>query len=253
VEWSSTQPLPVSIEWGPIPEIKASVDWGPPPEIQVNWGSVPTISCVVAVECPSGNSSTGFRKGLTLDDNFVDDFNTDNFEIEIGDIGIPSEIKVVAPKIPDISISHNIPSFINVNSNIPSRIVVYQADVMPKEISVVAESIPESILVDASSLPNSIAINSDSIPGFISLIAPDLPSVITVDGSSVPKTINVVGIPDFIEVKMPSEIVAKLEVPENLEVPLVYRGDPVPIRFDSTTISDGENQMCFALVPCGKK
>ena len=253
MEWSSAEPLPVSIDWGYIPTIKASVEWGSAPEIRVNWGSVPTISCVVAVECPSGNSTTGLRRGLTLDDNFVDDFNTDDFEIEIGDLGIPSEIKVVAPNFPDIRVSHDIPSFIEIKSDIPSRITIYQADVMPKEIHVVAESLPRSIKVDSSSVPTSIAINADSIPGFITLVAPDLPSVIAVDGSSIPDTIRVSGIPDFIEVKMPSEIVARLEVPENLEVPLVYRGDPVPIRFDASVISDGEEQMCFALVPCGKK
>jgi hypothetical protein len=77
--------------------------------------------------------------------------------------------------------------------------------------------------------------------------------VIRVDGSEIPDVIKVVGIPDVIEVKMPSEIVAKLEVPENLEIPLVYKGGPVPIQFDTSNLLEGEERACFALVPCNKK
>jgi len=42
-------------------------------------------------------------------------------------------------------------------------------------------------------------------------------------------------------------------VPENLEVPLVYRGGPVPVQFDSSSLAADGEQVCFALVPCGKK
>jgi hypothetical protein len=243
----------ISIEWGEIPQIRASVDWGAAPEISVNWGSAPTISCIVAVECPSPTSSAGLRRNMTLDDNFVDDFNTDDFEIEIGDLGIPSEIRDVAPSMPDIHVRHNIPSFIDIKSDIPSRITVYQADVMPKEIKVTADSVPRVIAVDASAIPESIRIDAGGIPGFISLIAPDLPSVIRLEGYGIPESISVTGIPESIEVRMPSEIVARLEVPENLEVPLVYRGGPVPVQFDSSSLAADGEQVCFALVPCGKK
>jgi len=190
---------------------------------------------------------------MTLDDGFVDNFNTEDFDIEIGDLGIPSEIKIVAPKFPDIQVKHDIPQFVELKSDIPNRIVVYQADLIPKEIKVVADSLPDTIAVDASSVPRSILLDAGAVPGFISVVAPDLPSVIKIDGSGIPDSIKVLGIPDSIEVRMPSEIVARLEVPENLEVPLVYRGDPVPIKFDASVIADGAEQMCFALVPCGKK
>ncbi len=190
---------------------------------------------------------------MTLDDNFVDDFNTEDFDIEISDLGIPSEIKVVVPKFPDVQIKHDIPEVINVTSDVPSRITVYQSDIIPKEINVVADEVPKTIGVDASSIPASIMIDASSVPHVISVVAPELPSVIKIDGSEIPDVIKVVGIPDSIEVKMPNEIVARLEVPENLEVPLVYRGDPVPIKFDSSVISDDGEQMCFALVPCNKK
>ena len=218
--------------------------------MSVSWDNVPTLSCVVTVECGSP-SPTGVRK---LDDNFIDDFNNEDFDIEINDIGIPSEIKVVVPKIPDIKVNHDIPEFIHVNSDIPQRVVVYQADPIPKEIKIVSESVmPSVIKIDHSEMPKSIKIDSSSIPGFINLVPLDIPERIVIDGSSIPETIKVVGIPDSIEVKMPNEIVAKLEVPENLEIPLVYKGGPVPIQFDNSNLSVGDDQTCFALVPCNKK
>ena len=167
---------------------------------------------------------------------------------------IPSEIKVIAPKIPDIKVNHDIPEFINVNSDIPQRIVLYQADPIPKEIKVVSDTIiPNVIKIDSAGVPKSITIDSSSIPGFISLVAVDIPEKIMVDGSNIPEFIRVVGIPESIDVKMPSEIVAKLQMPEDLEIPLVYRGGPVPVQFDNSNLLGGDDQACFALVPCNKK
>ena len=242
-----------SFTWGDVPSITASLSWDNPPKVSIEWGNVPTLSCVVTVEC-GGSQGAGFRRTNTLDENFVDDFNTDNFDIEIGDIGIPSEIKVVVPKFPDIKITHDIPNFIDIKSDIPNKIVLYQADLIPKEIKIVNESvIPSVIALDSSSVPNSIRIDATSVPGFISLIPVNIPSTIRLDGSEIPEFIRVVGIPESIEVKMPSEIVARLEVPENLEIPLVYKGGPVPIQFDTSNLLGGDEQACFALVPCNKK
>ena len=224
------------------------------PEVSINWGPVPTLSCVVTVECASsggGGGSYPFRK---MGEDFVDDLSDEDFDIEIGDIGIPSEIKIAVPKFPDIKVNHDIPEFINVNSDLPKRIVLYQADPIPKEIRIVSESVmPSTINIDYSGMPDSIKVDASSIPGVIMLKSLDIPEKILVDGSSIPDTIKVVGIPESIEVKMPSEIVAKLQVPENLEIPLVYKGGPVPIQFDSSNLLGGDDQTCFALVPCNKK
>jgi hypothetical protein len=277
--WGDTPSVTASVEWGPTPSVTGSFTWGDyvpsvtgsftwgdvpsnitasltwddPPKVSIEWGNVPTLSCVVTVEC-GGSSSAGFRRANTLDENFVDDFNTDNFDIEISDLGIPSEIKVVVPKFPDIKITHDIPKFIDIKSDIPNKIVLYQADLIPKEIKIINESvIPSVIALDSSSVPNSIRIDATAVPGFISLVPVDIPSAIRLDGSEIPEFIRVVGIPDSIEVKMPSEIVARLEVPENLEIPLVYKGGPVPIQFDASNLMGGDEQACFALVPCNKK
>ena len=219
----------------------------------MTFDNVPTLSCVVTVECGGSSSPAATPAMRKLDDSFVDGFGED-FDIEINDLGIPSEIRVVAPKFPDIKIQHDIPEFINVNSDIPQRIVLYQADVIPKEIKVVAESvIPAVIKIDHSEMPESIKIDASSIPGRIDLVPVNIPDKIMIDGSEIPDVIRVVGIPDSIEVKMPSEIVARLQIPENLEIPLVYRGGPVPVQFDNSNLLGGEDQACFALVPCNKK
>ena len=243
-----------SFTFGHAPDLSSiSFQWGNPPAISIAWGSVPTLSCVVTVECGGANGPASFVRGQRFDDNFVDDFNTEDFDIEINDLGIPSEIKVVVPKFPDLILKHDIPEFINIKSDVPSKIIIYQADVLPKEIKIINESvIPNSIKIESLDIPSSIRIDSSSVPDFISLIAVDIPSVIRLDGSEIPDTIKVVGIPDSIEVKMPSEIVARLEVPEGLEIPLVYKGGPVPIQFDNSSLASGDDQVCFALVPCKK-
>jgi hypothetical protein len=84
------------------------------------------------------------------------------------------------------------------------------------------------------------------------LAVPIFPDI-KIDASSIPETIKVTGIPESIEVKIPSEIKAKLEIPENLEIPLVYKGGPVPIQFDSSNLFGAEDRPCFALVPCEPK
>jgi hypothetical protein len=251
--------LSSTISFGPAPGA-IPIDWktyykgdgvADVPKVEIDWGPVPTLSCVVTVECGTASPSPGFRK---QGEDFVDELRDEDFDIDIGDIGIPSEIKLVVPKFPEIQVKHDIPEFINVNSDVPERIVLYQADPIPKEIKIVSDSVlPSSVRVDYSGMPEVIKVDSSSIPGFISLKALDIPEKILVDGSGIPDTIKVVGIPDSIEVRMPSEIVAKLQVPENLEIPLVYKGGPVPIQFDNSNLLSGDDQTCFALVPCNKK
>ena len=127
---------------------------------------------------------------------------------------------------------------------LPRQIEVVAADSFPKQIELIVKNVPEAITLDAS-----------SVPDIIRVVAPkDFPSVLKLDGSDIPEFIQVRGIPDSIDVNMPSEIVARLEMPENLEIPLVYKGGPVPVQFDTSNLlgDDGEHP-CFALVPCNPK
>jgi hypothetical protein len=126
---------------------------------------------------------------------------------------------------------------------------------LPRQIDIVAESIPRQIELVARDVPDAIKLDASSVPDVIRVAATkDFPSVLTVDGSGIPEFIQVRGIPDSIDVNIPAEIVARLEMPENLEIPLVYKGGPVPIQFDtSNLLGDNEEQPCFALVPCNPK
>ena len=190
-------------------------------------------------------------------DDFTDTFGEDlKFEIEGSDVGIPSEIKIVAPEFPEIRVKHDLPETINVKSFLPERIELYQSQPLlhTYEVKIINEKlIPKSINLESKDLPKSIKLDTSDLPEHISLVVPEI-SNIKIDASDIPDVIRVEGVPDFIDVKMPSEITAKLELPENLEVPLVYKGDPLPIQFDGKNLLGGDDdQPCFALVPCNPK
>ena len=187
---------------------------------------------------------------------FVDPFETDvNMNIDTEGIGIPSEIKIIAPKMPDINVKHNLPSIINIEVPvfpdiqiigpkvpIPSAIRIYSDVIMPSQIKIIGE-VPSFIKLDAS-----------QIPSFIKIQVPDKFPSIQIEGN-IPKTIQVVGIPSSIELKgfIPSEININMKPLENFEIPLVFKGGPIPVKFESLTPGDGEDRPCFALVPCGKQ
>jgi hypothetical protein len=251
-DWGSPPTVTGSFDWGSPPTVTGTIDWSSPPAISVDWGSPPVIE--VSISCPGSTPFASTSNRLeALSDDFVDDFDQNNLhmQIESSDLGIPSEIKIIAPEFPEIKINHNIPETISVNSKVPDRIEVYQNGpiVHAHEIKI-SESIPNSIELKGNEIPKTIILDSSNLPNFIDVRVPDFPSI-KIDASNIPD-IKVVGIPDSIEVKMPTEITARLEIPENLEIPLVYKGGPVPIQFDSSVLSNGDGP-CFTLVPCDPK
>ena len=259
VEWGNAPSIYGSFEWGNAPSIYGSFEWGNAPEISVNWGSPPTINVNVTCQCcPSSSSPAPFRsRDRILDEDFVDNFDENklNFELENNDIGIPSEINIIAPEFPDIEIRHDIPEFISINSNIPEKIELFQKNpiIHAHEIKFINDQIiPKTIEIKSENMPKSIKLDSSDLPNFISLAVPEFQSI-KIDASRIPETIKIVGMPDSIEVKIPSEITAKLEIPENLEIPLVYKGGPIPIQFDKSNLLGDDDRPCFALVPCEPK
>jgi hypothetical protein len=241
----------------PIPNISVYVP--EIPDIIVDWGKVPTINVNVTCNCcPSSSSGGGAftrNRPLDLDDDFIDDFENDpvlGLELDSNSIGIPSEIQIIAPEFPDIRIKHDIPNFISLISDLPTKIELFQNNPIVHEFTIINDSLPSKIEVVATNLPTSIRLDSSELPNFISLLVPTLPDI-KIDASGIPDSIRVVGIPDVINVNMPSEIKARLELPENLEIPLVYKGGPVPVQFDSSNLLGDDDRPCFALVPCGSK
>jgi len=150
---------------------------------------------------------------------------------------LPSAIFLEVPHIPETI------QIIGPMISIPSEIKIIGAETIPNEIQLISQ------------LPSVIFIECEKIPRSIRLEIPEhLPSMI-LDISRMPTSIQVVGMPSVIEIigNIPSEIM--LRAPEDIEIPLVYKGGPVPLRleYETPTGKDGEDLPCFSLVPCGRK
>ena len=187
---------------------------------------------------------------------FLDETYSASMSLTSGDLGIPAEIKLIVPEIPDIHVIHDLPSVIYVDMpNIPDIISIIGPMVpIPNEIRIIgAEAIPTKIEL-VSSLPSVILIESEKIPSSIKIEAPENLSIL-LDASLMPTSIHVVGMPSVIEIigNIPKTIGIALD--ENIKIPMVYSGGPIPLKFDFTTPTgeNGEDLPCFALVPCGKK
>jgi hypothetical protein len=244
---------PLSVDFGEIPSI--NVVFPDPPSVSVHWGTPPTISGSITVTCGGSGASLGGAQMLS-DEDFLDSLEP-VMKMQSADIGIPSEIKIVAPEFPQLKLHHTLPTQINLAvpefpdikivgpvNPLPTKIEIVQLVPLPQEIRIMAQEVPSAIKLDASSLPAAIRLE----------VPQEMPKI-EIDASTMPTTIQVVGIPESIEIKgdIPKEITIK--APENLEVPLVYRGGPIPIEFDKAafTGTDGEELPCFAIVPCPKK
>ena len=188
-------------------------------------------------------------------------FNGD-LQLEPLNIGIPDTIKLLVPEIPDVKVTHTLPYEISVTNlkdihivgpiePLPQKIVIEQQIPIPDIVNVVqAVPLPERILIEASrelNIPHSIKVE----------LLGEIPKSILIDATGIPEQIRVVGIPDVISIvhDIPREIVARFEMPEIPEIPLVYKGGPIPLQFDprsSFVNTEGEDLPCFAIVPCPK-
>jgi len=277
VSWD--EPPTVNVTWDELPSLM--IGWEEPPLLVVSWDTPPTISCdctfTISVTCASAaalysNSAATSAAVNLVGDDFVDkDFddlfgqykgikaNADDAQVDMDltGLGIPSEIKVIAPVFPKIKIDHDLPRAIQLEvPEIPNIEMKWAGPNLPKQIEIVpAANIPSYFELIGKDIPEAIKLDASSVPDAIQLIAPkDFPSILTIDGQNIPEFIQVRGIPDSIEVKMPSEIIARLEIPENLEIPLVYKDKPIPVQFDtSNLLGDESEHPCFALVPCNPK
>jgi hypothetical protein len=187
----------------------------------------------------------------------------DAIKIEYGDIGIPSEIKVLTPKLPKaIKIEHDLPEKIMLEGpTIPEKITIEgPAEPIPEQIKIISDlNIPDSIELIATDVPKTIQLEVD-MPESIRLEVPDdFPDTIRLDGSEIPTSIKVVGFPESIPLthNLPEEIFLKAQ--DDLEVPLVYKGNPIDVNVKvdldmQKLIGDNEEELqCVAIVPCPRK
>ena len=254
IKFSNNPNIPATITFGPV--TLGPVGFGPVSFPLVQFGTPPTVSCVVTVQCPTAPSTTPKFSAPT------DFFNSEsiyspfeNVEIQSQDIGIPSEIIIKVPEIPDVKIIHDIPTMIRIEKiKIPDIKILGPETPIPTEIKINAAGVPSTIELISSNLPSTIRFDTSGLPSSIKLEMPSFMPSIKIDASGIPDKIQVVGIPSSIElVGAPSEI--KLVLPEKPEIEMVYRGAPIDVKInlDFTKLT-GENgdQPCFALVPCNK-
>jgi hypothetical protein len=229
------------------------VYWGSVPRLSVDWGSPPTIQVNVTVTCPSGASlalTDQNQRGLT------DDMLGIGKDLEVAyDLsGFPSEIKMVAPEMPDVRMVHNLPSEIHIKSpefpNIKFDVPEF------KDIRILPPDTP--LTIDAIGIPEAIWLKSEfKIPDKIEIAMPvRIPDTITIDASGIPDVIRVEGLPDVIRLEhnLPSTI--KLEMPDKPEIELVYKGSPIPVQIEldiKKLIGDSDDLQCVTIVPCPRK
>ena len=154
--------------------------------------------------------------------------------VNINDIGIPEEIRIVAPKIPDVKVLHDIPREIALRMpmSIPDIKIIGPDKPLPERIEIVG-SIPDKIHVIATDVPRSIQLDATDVPRKILVeMASNFPSVIRIEG--IPDTLQVTGIPPAIEIigNIPSTI--QIVMPENPTVELVYKGAPLQMGLHPT-------------------
>ena len=243
--------IPSEITLGPGSYIPSMIQFGPAPTITVDWSPVPTVNCVVTVNCPTGSSTpAAFINQQDSSDQFLN--------VEVGNLGIPSVINVVSPKIPDIKIdTSDVPTIIKVEKieGISEIKIIPPINPIPSEIKIINETkIPSSIFLDASQLPKSIPVTNLDIPKSIGLkMLDDFPSEIRLNAEGIPSTIQVVGIPPVIELKgtIPSTI--QLLMPEKPEIEMVYKGAPIDVKIQldvSKLTGEGDKVNCVSIVPC---
>ena len=227
-------------------KIPSKISFGKAPTVSVKWGKPPSVS--VIIKCPTGGGGGGLRLNNEPNQNAdLQSLTSNQLDNMDFDIGLPSEIKILAPKdLPkEIKITSeglNLPSEIKVIGNIPNEIKLTHS--LPTEIRVKSK-IPSVIRFEGA----------EKIPKVISIAMPKAWPKIAIDASAIPETIRLVGnIPSTITVKseIPTEIIARIQQPEPIK--LIYEGGPIPLQFDKRPFGGGDDDLpCFALVPCPKK
>ncbi len=223
------------------------------PSISVDWNTPPVVSCIVTVSCPSSNTFAM----QSFDEEFRDGFSAQSETVTSGDLGIPTEIKLVVPTIPDIRILHDIPLFIDVRAaSIPTLIELRSVTPIPAEIRVL-HNIPDVIELRATDVPRTIFLKNLDIPDFIELrMADDMPKKLQLELVGLRETIQLVGAPTAIQLvgQIPTQI--QLVMPEKPEVEMVYRGDPINVKVQldmNKLLGESEDAQCVAIVPCNRR
>jgi len=220
------------------------IDWGISPEVAVDWGENPKVNLEIALTQPVQAVHKTSKIDPALRAEFGDEFAAlfdDETVVEYEPVGIPSEIRLIAPSKEDLVIKHELPEKIKleVADNFPTSIVFDVPAGFGKDINIIAPEIPDINIVGISV----ITVEHD-LPSVIKHEGINFPDKIVLDASSLPSYLEVRGVPSSIDLKgmelIPSFI--QLLAPEG-GIDLVYRGGPIEMKLtvDNPLFGKDEN------------
>lgn len=256
-------PLAIPVIWSAPPTITVQVQCTGTTPAKVaapaSTGIASSSSIPVTVADPTTfNSRKAFADSVEAENNNplnADGDTTLNMPIDFEGVGIPSVISFTSPRFDDVYVRHDIPSFIDLRSS-GGPIKFEWSQPLPEKFTL-EHSLPESISLIGVSIPSVISVENN-IPSVIKIESNiNIPSVITFDASNIPTEISVVGIPESIELKHNLPSIIQMVMPENPEIQMVYKGDPIELKvaldYKKFIGEDDDEQPCFAIIPCASK
>jgi hypothetical protein len=131
----------------------------------------------------------------------------DTVPITMGNIGIPEEIRLIVPKIPEqiklVGLNQPIPNEITIKGDIPRSI-----------------QLNEHLVIDGKDIPRRILVEP----------APNFPSSLKLEVVGMPQTLQVTGIPQTIEIVENIPRTIQLLMPENPYIEMRYSGIPLELK-----------------------
>jgi len=244
----------ISLDSSDLPRLE--VDWGMPPNMEV------ALTMARQVKPP---------RRFAADPSIINEFGTEfadlfqaagTMTVEYEPVGLPSEIRIIAPDMPKIMID---------TSNMIDRIKIDSSEVYIPDIKIYGPDspIPTSIRLDGSELPEEfdlvykggpipVQVNTEvflkvesTLPERIILEIPrPIPEKIILE-SNLPDKIILEG-PISIPISMPENFGIPLLFPDKMpEIEVVYRGAPIELKITMDQImQQNANGSCVMIVPC---
>ena len=264
-------PIPPTIVIIPIQsQITFELDASELPRLEVDWGTPPEMEVALTL-AQNVKTPQKFAVDPAIVGEFGEEFSdlfaaSETMKVEYETVGIPEEITIIAPNIPDIKID---------SGDIPKKIKIDSSEVKIPDIQIHGPKspIPNSIRLDGSELPQdidlvykgkAIPVEITGMPESIEIkMDKEIPDRILVDmPNPIPETILIEhNIPDKITLEGPVSI--PLEIPEDFMLPvkfpdvmpeleMVYRGSPIEVKvtMDEIINKDADGRNCVMITPC---
>ena len=245
----------ITLELNAVDLPRLEVDWGAPPDMEI------ALTLARNVRIPE-RFAVDPQLQSEFGEEFADLFEaSETMKVEYETVGIPEEIRIIPPELPDIRIiTDNIPKSIKFDcseANIPTDIVIHGPESPipnsislegPEEIKLVYKG--KGIKLDASEVSIKLEMDKE-IPHTILVEMPNpIPEKIIVE-SNLPDKIMLEG-PVSIPLFLPENLGVQLIMPENPEVEMVWRGSPIEVKVTLDEVLDkaADGRNCVMITPC---